>query len=108
VGVEDGHVACRFDLPDGVHVLAVGEDGERRLRGAESLYLGYASLVATGEAEEVPGLGEQAFYSQSFRGLAVHLGGGRYMAVAVGGGYAHLAEPRALLADLAALMLARV
>lgn len=102
-GRDDGPITCRFDLTEtpGVHVAVIIEDGERRLGGAAAIFDGYLALVPEGGAEEIPGLGAAALYAPGFRGLAVDADGGRFFAVAIGGGYQALAEPREALIAVA-------
>lgn len=102
-------IACDFDLgPEaGVYLQVIVEDGEGRLGGAANLLREYLLLVDQGEAEVVAGVGEQAVCCP-FRAIAVDAGDGRFFAVAVGGGYAELAEPLEVLVSLARAVLGRL
>ena len=108
--VDEPPLVCIFDLGDdvGVDVFVVTEDGEGRLGGAAAVFAGYADLAAEGSAEPVDGLGEEAYYSQGFRGLAVNAGEGRFVGVGINGGFSALAEPRDVLVELAQVMLGRL
>jgi hypothetical protein len=64
-------------------------------------------MVADGEAEFIDEVGEQALCCP-FRAIAVDAGGGRFIAVSVGGGYTELAEPRDVLVSLARAALGRL
>jgi hypothetical protein len=108
--VDDPPLTCIFDLGDdvGVDVFVVTEDGEGRLAGSAAVFAGYSDLATEGGAELVDGLGEEAYYSQDFRGLAVDVGQGRFVGVGINGGFSALAEPRDVLVDLAQVMLGRL
>jgi hypothetical protein len=109
-GSDEPPISCRFDLVDGdgVHVAVIIEDGQGRLGGAAAIFDGYRDLVAGGEAEEVPGLGDAALYAPGFRGLAVDAGAGRFVVFAVGGGYQALQEPEDALIRIAEAALSRL
>lgn len=105
-GVDTPPISCTFDVGDdtGVTVFVTVEDQQLRIGGAASLFAAYSD----GGAEDIPGLGDAAVFSQAFRSLAVDAGGGRYIAVGVSGGYSELAEPRDALVELAAAVLGRL
>ena len=107
-GRADPPLGCVFDLQDvpQVHIAVIIEDGAGRLGGAASIFEGYRALVADGDAEDVPAIGIAAVYAPGFRGLAVDAGGGRYFAVAVGGGYQALEQPKEALIALARAVMA--
>lgn len=100
--VDDPPVGCIFDLGEdaGVDIFVTIEDGQGRLRGAANLFESYTAMVADGEAALVADVGEQAVCC-AFRTIAVHAGGGKYIAIGVNGGYAQLAEPLDALTALA-------
>jgi len=96
-------IACVFNFGTeaGVQVVVTVDDGEGRLAGPAAVFEAYAALVEDGEAEAVAGLGEGAVYAPGYRGLAVDAGGGRFIGLAVSGGFQHLRDPRDLLVQLA-------
>jgi hypothetical protein len=102
-------ISCAFDLGTeaGVDIFVTTEDGQGRLTGAASLFESYSAMVANGDAEFVANVGEQAVCC-AFRTIAVHAGGGRYIAIGVNGSYAQLAEPREVLVSLAQAALGRL
>ena len=79
-------IDCVYDLgaDAGVDVYVTIEDGQGRLAAPANLLEEYLLLVADGEAEVVTGVGEQAVCCP-FRAIAVDAGGGRFIAVSVGG-----------------------
>ncbi|MEZ5115197.1 MAG: hypothetical protein R2737_02910 [Candidatus Nanopelagicales bacterium] len=97
---EQPPITCLYTL-DGVDVFVSVEDGEGRMGGPAAVYEGYLGWLPTGEAVEVEGVGESALYAPSVRGLAVHVGDGRYLAVGVNGGFSVLAEPQQALVEVA-------
>lgn len=108
--IDDPPLACLFDLGEdaGVDVFVTADDGEGRIVGPAAVFESYAELVAAGDAEAIDGLGETAYFSQEFRGLVVHAGGGRYVGVGVNGGFTELAEPGDVLIALAEVALDRL
>jgi hypothetical protein len=102
-------IDCVYDLgaDAGVDVYVTIEDGQGRLAAPANLLEEYLLLVADGEAEVVTGVGEQAVCCP-FRAIAVDAGGGRFIAVSVGGLYTELAEPRDVLISLAETALGRL
>ena len=105
----DRPTECGFDLgaEAGVQVVLVVDDGAGGLIAPSWLFDEYLALVADGEAEMVDGVGERAVYATPYRAIAVDVGGGRYLAVLVNGGYAELAEPRDALVELGRLAASR-
>ena len=103
-------IYCFFDFGEdvGVRIWVNVDDGEGRAAGAAALFDAYMAKVAAGNAETVPDLGIAAVYSQTFRGLAVDAGDGRFIAFGADGGYGELAEPRDALIELAAAALGRL
>jgi hypothetical protein len=109
-GIEpEGPVGClfRLDVEQGAAILVVIEDGMGRMTGAANLYQEYDALVEVGEAELVAGVGAGAVCCP-FRAMAVDAGAGRFVVVAVHGGYTVLAEPKAALTALAESVLGRL
>jgi len=102
-------ISCAFDLGTeaGVRIEVIIEDGEGRFGGAANLLREYLLLVDAGEAQLITDVGDRAVCCP-FRAIAVDAGGGRYFAVAVGGGYGQLAEPLAVLVRLAESVLDRL
>lgn len=102
-------ISCVFDLASeaGEYIEVIIEDGQGRFGGAANLLSEYLLLVEDGEAEVVGDVGEQAVCCP-FRAIAVDAGGGRFFAVAVGGGYGALAEPLEVLVTLAGSVLGRL
>jgi hypothetical protein len=103
-------ISCVFDLgPDGTEAIFVSlEDGEGRSIGPAAVFDSYVELVAAGDAQEISGVGEQAIFAPSYRGLVVDVGQGDFIALGVNGGYGALSEPRDVLISLARSVLSRL
>jgi hypothetical protein len=107
---EEGPIGCLFDLgaEAGVAVFVTVEDGQGRASGPAAVFGSYEELEAQGDAEAIAGLGERALYAPRFRGLAVDVGGGGFIAVGINGGLGALQEPREALIALAEAALGRL
>jgi ABC-type transport system substrate-binding protein len=101
---------CIFDFgPEaGVAVFLSVDDGEGGFTAPSSLFENYMALVADGSAETISDLGAAAVFAQSFRGLAIDAGDGRFFALGVNGGYGQLAEPRDAFIELAGIAAGRL
>jgi hypothetical protein len=106
----DSPISCTYDFGEevGVAIFLNIDDGEGRFGAPASLFENYMAMVPDGSAEVISDLGAAAVYVQSFRGLAVDAGGGRFIGLGVNGGYGELAEPRDVLIELAAIALKRL
>ena len=106
----DSPISCAYDFGEevGVAIFLNVDDGEGRFGAPASLFENYMAMVPDGSAEVIPDLGEAAVFVQSFRGLAVDAGGGRFIGLGVNGGYGELAEPRNVLIELATIALNRL
>lgn len=100
---EEPPISCVYDMgPDaGVAIFVSIDDGQGRATAPASVLESYTALIETGEAEAVTDLGTEAVYAPSYRGMAIDVGEGVFIAVGVNGGYTELAEPRDALIDLA-------
>ena len=103
-------IACIFDLgaDAGVDIFVSVDDGQGRITGPAAVFENYQALVADGEAEPIPGLGEAALYAAEFRGLAVNAGGGKFISLGVNGSFQQLQDPRDALVSLAESALGRL
>jgi ABC-type transport system substrate-binding protein len=101
---------CIFDFGQeaGVAIFLSVDDGEGGFTAPSSLFENYTALVADGGAETIADLGAAAVFAQSYRGLAVDAGGGRFFALGVNGGYGQLAEPRDAFIGLAGIAAGRL
>ena len=107
---KESPISCTYDFGEevGVAIFLNVDDGEGRFGAPASLFENYMAMVPDGSAEVISDLGEAAVFVQSFRGLAVDAGGGRFIGLGVNGGYGELAEPRDVLIELAAIALNRM
>ena len=95
--------ACVYDFgPDvAVAIFVSIDDGQGRSTTPADVFQNYGLLIETGDAEAITGLGVEAVYASGFRGIAVDVGDGTFLALGVNGGYTELAEPREALIALA-------
>lgn len=68
----------------------------------------HGEYVATEGSEPLDGIGAEAVYSPTYRVASVDLGDGRFVYLAVIGGYSALEDPRDELAELATLVADRL
>jgi len=101
---------CIFDFGQeaGVAIFLSVDTGEGGFTAPSSLFENYMALVPDESAEAISDVGVAAVFAQSFRGLAVDAGGGRFFALGVNGGYGELAEPRDVFIDLAGIAAGRL
>ncbi len=101
---------CIFDFGEeaGVSIFLSVDDGQGGFGAPSSLFENYVALVADGSAETISDLGAAAVFAQSYRGLAVDAGDGRFFALGVNGGYGQLAEPRDAFIELAGIAAGRL
>ncbi|HEC07944.1 MAG TPA: DUF3558 domain-containing protein [Acidimicrobiales bacterium] len=101
---------CVYDLGDdaGVDIFIDVDRGEGGMFVPSAIFSSYEELLATGEAEKVPGLGGEALYTAGFRAIAVDDGRGHFIVIGVNGGYQALTEPADSLIQMAGDALARL
>ena len=95
--------ACVYDFgPDvAVAIFVSIDDGQGRSTTPADVFQNYSLLIETGDAEAITDLGVGAVYAPGFRGIAIDVGDGMFLALGVNGGYSELAEPREALIALA-------